>query len=70
MVEPSVTSDPEQNLYQLSTGIGDTVSSLSNLNSLFAAAGASPATYNLYVELVGMPVMLNEMSAYVQYGYE
>ena len=65
----AIPSDLEQNLYQLSTGIGDTASSLSNLNTLFAAAGASHGTYNLYVELVGMPMILNEMSTYVQYGY-
>lgn len=63
-------SDPQQTLYQLATGISGNVGSQSNLNGLFQQVGASPGTYNLYVELVGMPMILNEMSPYVQYGYQ
>ena len=43
--------------------------SAANLNGLFQAAGATPGTYNIYVELVGMPAIMNEMSPYVQYTY-
>jgi hypothetical protein len=63
-------SDPQQTLYQLATGILGNVVSISNLNGLFAAAGASFGTYKLYVELVGMPMILNEMSLWVEYNYE
>lgn len=63
-------NDPQQTLYQLATGIADNVGSLSNLNQLFQQAGASSGTYKLYVELVAMPMILNEMSPSVNYNYE
>ena len=63
-------SAPQQTLNQLATGIAVNIGSLSNLNQLFQQAGAGFGTYKLYVELVGMPMMLNEMSPYVEYSYE
>jgi hypothetical protein len=61
-------SDEQQNLFLL-TSAAASQRSAANLNGLFQAAGATPGTYNIYVELVGMPAIMNEMSPYVQYTY-
>jgi hypothetical protein len=65
----AVPSDPEQSLFSLTTSVSGSQRSVANLNGLFQSAGASHGTYNIYVELVGMPMIMNEMSPYAQYTY-
>jgi len=62
-------SDEQQNLFLL-TSVAASQRSAANLNGLFQAAGATPGTYNIYVEFVGMPMIMNQMSPPVPYNYE